>query len=278
MKKIYGFIILIFCLILVGCGGKNKEKKTELYFDDTGIAETTHIAYTKEASFDLKTVFKVGNKTSSYNEKKIGETTYDDIFFYIYEWGSEEYITENEDAKINSDGTVTRKKLSTVVIYAALKNEPTNITEDEKANGGMHILTLFFGNEKTFGTWEGDNTYLDLWIQNKIANGETDAKKATITLEFKEDYTYTITITGGYWGTSSYDYKISSKTIKGKLWGLSSAGAVRHDEDDTNGSYDFFLEMNSYNYGEEEKYTLFTGLKLNNGSNSWSNIRFLPKA
>lgn len=278
MKKLISFILTITLLfVLTSCGGKNKDngKQGDLYFDYTGIAETTHIAYTSEETFDLKTVFKVGPKTSSYNDKKIGETTYDDIYFYIYKnFSSDVDVLETDDAKINPDGTITRKRLSTVVVYAALKEEP-DVSEEDKYNGGMHILTLFFGNDKTFGTWEAENEYLDVWIQSKIDDGETDAKKATMTLEFRSDFTYTITITEGYFGTT-YDNKLSAKTITGKLYGLVSDGANRYDDGDHN-YYDFTIEMNSYYYMEEEKYSLFTGIKIDENSNTYHNYRFLPK-
>ena len=276
MKKIVSlFFIISLTFILFGCGkGEKSGKKTKeakLYFDYTGIAETTHIAFTKEETFDLKTVFKVGNKTSAYNEEKLGVTTYDDIFFYIYSWGSSDYIMENDDAIIDNNGIITRKRLSTVVIYAALKEEP-DFTDDQKANGGMHILTLFFGNDQTFGTWEAPNDYLDSWIEDKINDGETDAKKATITFEFRSDFTYTLTITEGYWGNTSVDKKIEANTITGKLYGSSSNGAVRHD-DNSNDSYSFEIGMNKYSLFYDETYTLFTGYSLISGAN----LRFLPK-
>lgn len=275
MKKIISIIALALCIVLFGCGkNNNSSKKDDLYFDYTGIAETTHIAYTKENTFDLKTVFKVGNRISSYNEKKIGETTYDDIRFYLYlSYEQSEFPTENEDVSISSDGIVTRKRLCTAVIYAGLKEEP-DVSEEEKYNGGMHVLTLFFGNEKTFGTWEAENGYLDSWINHQKENGDPNAKKGTMTLEFREDFTYTITLTEGYWGTMSIDDKIPSKVITGKLQGLCSDGARRYD--DGGKSYPFEIIMNSYHYNEEEKYTLFTGINLDD-SNSYFTYRFLPK-
>lgn len=276
MKKIFSFILTITLLILlVGCGSKgSKTKEDDLYFDYTGIAEVTSIVYTDQDTFDLKEVFKVGNRMSSYN-KKIGETTYDDIYFSIYEWGSSDVVTENDDAKINDDLTITRKRLSTVVVTADLKVD-VDVSEEERYNRGLHVLTIFFGNDKTFGTWEAPNEYLDLWIENKIKDGETDAKKAVITLEFREDFSYTITITGGYWGDTGYDNKIESKTITGKLFGSCSAGAVRHDDDKQNDTESFTIGMNSYYYGEDDKYTLFTALDLYN-KNTYYSIRFLPK-
>ncbi len=278
MKKICSLVFaLAFIFLLVGCNDTTTKKKdNKLYFDWTGIAETTHIAYTNQDTFDLKTVFKVGNKTSSYGEKKIGETTYDDIFYYIYSWGSSEYLSENDDAKIDSDGIVTKKRLSTVVIYAALKEVPTDISENEKANEGMHILTLFFGNDKTFGTWEAPNDYLDVWIQDKIDNGETDAKKATITFEFRNDFSYTLTVTSGYWGTNSTDLKLRDDVITGKLYGSSSSGAVRRDDKERN-DYSFSIEMNKYGMSYDEVYTLFTGYRFDYNSNSWNTVRFIPK-
>ena len=273
MKKIFNIILFLsLTIILFGCGSEKgvKTKESKLYFDWTGIAETTHIAYTKDLTFDLKTVFKVGNKTSSYNDKKIGVTTYDDIFYYIYEWGSsEEYLSENEDCKISSDGIVTRKRLSTVVIYAALKEEPANISEDEKANGGMHILTLFFGNDKTFGEWVGDNQYLESWL-------EPGEKLATMTFKFNEDFTYSLTITEGIWSTGSTTKTLENKVITGKLFGSSSAGAVRHDDVEGYTSYDFRIEENDYGLSYDSTYTLFTGYSFEN-NNSWNTIRFLPK-
>ena len=142
----------------------------------------------------------------------------------------------------------------------------------------MHVLTLFFGNEKTFGTWEAENSYLDIWIESKIAEGETDAKKGTMTLVFNSDFTYTLTVTKGYWGTSSYDENIpNDEVITGKLVGLCSDGARRYDDNQSDIRYEFIMEMNSYYYQEEEKYTLFTGYTSDPSSRSWRNYRFLPK-
>ena len=284
MKKVLSvFLLLCLSIFLVGCGkntgtNKDKTKKSELYFDWTGIAETTHIAFTAEETFDLKTVFKVGDKISAYN-KKLGTTTYDDIHFYIYEsYGQMVYPTEDDNIKISSDGIVTRKKLCTAVIYAGLKEDVYNISDDDKANENMHVLTLYFGNDKTFGTWEAENSYLDIWIQNKIENGETDAKKGTMTLVLNSDFTYTLTVTKGYWGTSSIDEKLEKdEVITGKLVGLCSSGAMRYDDNQSEIRYDFVFEMNSYYYGEEEKYTLFTGYTSNPESRTWSTYRFLPK-
>lgn len=271
MRRILSIILSItLSFFLFSCKKETKEKENKLYFDYTGIAETTSIAFTKEESFDLKTVFKVGNKTSSYNEKKLGVTTYDDIYFYMYEWGSNDEPKENDDAKISSDGIITRKRLCTVVVYAALKEEP-NISDDEKANGSMHVLTLFFGNDKTFGLWEAPNDYLDIWLKD----GE---KKASITLEFKEDFSYIINISEGYF-SSSLMVKLNSKTITGKLYGWCSSGAVRHDDNDnSNNSYDFKMEMNDYGLSYDLEYTLFTGLNLKEESNTYYNVRFLPKS
>ena len=281
LKKTLSIVMtFFFIIVLFGCGKKgSKQKEDKLYFDYTGIAEVTNIAYTKEDSFDLKTVFKVGDRISSYNEKKLGTTTYDDVMFYIYEsYGQDEFKTEDENIKINSDGTVTRKKLCTAVIYAKLKVEPTDISEDEKSNENMHILTLFFGNDKTFGTWEAENDYLDIWIEDKKAKGETDAKKGTMTLVFNSDFTYTLTVTKGYWGTSSVDENIEKdEVITGRLVGLCSDGAKRYDDNQDDLRYDFVLEMNSYHYGEEEKYTLFTGYSNNPSSRTYRNYRFLAK-
>ena len=281
MKKVMSFFFIItFILILTSCGKGNKDKTKgeKLYFDCTGIAEVSHIAYTSEDTFDLKTIFKVGNRISMYGDKKIGVTTYDDIMFYIYEsYGQSEYQTENDEVKINDDGTVTRKKLCTAVIYAKLKDE-SEIDPEELDNSSMHILTLFFGNEQTFGTWEAENGYLDIWIEDKIANGETDAKKGTMTLVFNSDFTYTLTVTKGYWGTTSYDGNIEKdEVITGRLVGLCSSGALRYDDNQDDIRYDFIMEMNKYHYGEEEKYTLFTGYTSNPESRTWSTYRFLPK-
>ena len=280
MKKITSiFFIFVFIFILASCGKKNEKTKEEkLYFDCTGIAEVSHIAYTSEDTFDLKTIFKVGDRLSMYNDRKIGVTTYDDIMFYIYEsYGQTEYQTENDEVKINSDGTVTRKKLCTAVIYAKLKDE-SGIDPEELDNSGMHVLTLFFGNEQTFGTWEAENTYLDIWIEDKIANGETDAKKGTMTLVFNSDFTYTLTVTKGYWGTSSIDENIEKdEVITGKLVGLCSSGALRYDDNQDEIRYDFIMEMNKYGMSYEETYTLFTGYTSNPESRTWRNYRFLPK-
>ena len=277
MKKFIFIIVALLSLILVGCGKKSEKSTSDkLYFDYTGIAEVKNIAYTKESSFDLKTIFKVGTKTSALNNKKLGETTYDDIYYYIYDYtNSNNDTTENDDVKINSNGIVERKRLCTVVIYAALKNE-VNFTEDDKANGSMHVLTLFFGNEKTFGTWVADNPYLDIWIENKKNNGETNAKKATITLVFKEDFTYTITITDGYYGTSSTEFKIKSQTITGHLYGSISSGAERLD-DETDEYQNFKIEMNKYSLIDDEEYTLFTSFYLTENSSIGTTVRFLPQ-
>ncbi len=274
MKKILSMVFMFsLAFILFGCGSGNKKtKEDELYFDYTGIAETTHIAFTSEETFDLKTIFKVGDRRSAY-DKKIGVTTYDDVLFYI---DSTDFITENSDAKIDDSGIVTKKQLSTVVIYAKLKDE-SGIKEEDKANGGMHILTLFFGNDKTFGIWEAPNDYLDLWIEDKIENGETDAKKATMVFEFRSDFSYTLTVTEGYWGTSSINNKISSNVITGKLYGSSSSGAVRHDDTEGFSSYDFELVMNDYGLAYDMEYTLFTGYSFDDNPNTWSTVRFLPK-
>ena len=71
MKKEFTlFFLFSLAFILVGCKSKNKGKDDELYFDDTGIAEVTHIVFTTESSCELKDVFKVGDKRSSYNDKK----------------------------------------------------------------------------------------------------------------------------------------------------------------------------------------------------------------
>ena len=199
--------------------------------------------------------------------------------FYIYEsYGQMVYPTEDDNIKISSDGIVTRKKLCTAVIYAGLKEDVYNISDDDKANENMHVLTLYFGNDKTFGTWEAENTYLDLWIQDKIENGETDAKKGTMTLVLNSDFTYNLTVTKGYWGTSSIDEKLEKdEVITGKLVGLCSSGAMRYDDNQSEIRYSFTLEMNKYGSSEEEKYTLFTGYTANPESRTWSTYRFLPK-
>ena len=271
MKKTLSIFFLVLMLILVGCGSNKttKGKEDKLYFDYTGIAETTHIAYRKDQTFDLKTVFKVGNKISSYNDKKSGVTTYDDIRFYLYEsYEQTEFPTENDEVIINNDGKVMCKKLCTAVIYAGLKEEPTNISEDEKANGSMHVLTLFFGNSETFGEWSGENDYLETWL-------EPGEKLATMTFKFNEDFTYTLTITEGIWSTGSHTKTLENQTITGKLMGLCSSGALRYD-DESKKQYSFTIEMNKYGFGEDEKYTLFTGYSFNN-DNTYSTIRFLPK-
>ena len=99
-----------------------------------------------------------------------------------------------------------------------------------------------------------------------------------MTLVLNSDFTYTLTVTKGYWGTSSIDEKLEKdEVITGKLVGLCSSGAMRYDDNQSEIRYDFVFEMNSYYYGEEEKYTLFTGYTANPESRTWSTYRFLPK-
>ncbi|MCR5461673.1 MAG: hypothetical protein K6E87_01265 [bacterium] len=270
MKKAFIlFSFLFLTIFFTGCSKNKKEDKDELYFDYMGISEVSHIAYTSESSFDLKTIFKVGDRRSGYNNKKIGTTTYDDVLYYIYEsYSQTEYKNEDENIKINNDGTVLRKKLCTAVIYAKLKEEPKDLSEDDKANGGMHVLTLYFTNEQTFGNWYGENNYLESWLKD----GE---KLATMTFKLNEDFSYTLTVTEGMWSTGTFTGKISSQIITGHLYGSCSSGAVR-DDDNSSINYDISFEMNKYSFGEEEKYTLFTQYSFE--ENIYSTIRFLTKA
>ena len=263
MKKIYGFITLILCFILVGCGGKKKDNKQELYFDDTGIAETTHIVFTTEASYELTDVFKVGTRRSAYNDKKIGETTYDDVVFYITDsFTTSERPQENDQAKI--EGTkLVKKELGSVTVYAALKND----NNPEEPNRGLHCITFTFSDKPVYGIWEAENDYLDIWIESHKKDGETDAKKATMTFELKEDLTFTYTITEGYWSDLGYDNKIEAQTITGYIsW--DSAGLNRRD---TGGEYytnfEFFVDS-------DNKLVLHTGYRASLDSNTSKGVNF----
>lgn len=263
MKKIYGFITIILCFILVGCGSKKKDNKQELYFDDTGIAETTHIVFTTEASYELTDVFKVGTRRSAYNDKKIGETKYEDVIFYITtSFATSERPQESDEAKI--EGTkLIRKEYGTAVVYAALKDD----SNPEEPNRGLHCVSITFTDKSVYGTWEAENDYLDIWIESHKNDGETDAKKATMTFELKEDLTFTYTITEGYWSDLGYDSKVEAQTVTGTI-GWDSGGLNRRD---TGGEYYVSLIFFEDSDG---KVVLQTGYRKSLDSNSSKSVNF----
>ena len=267
MKKVFTlFFLFSLAFILVGCGSKKNKKDDELYFDDTGIAEVTHIVFTTESSYELKDVFKVGTRRSAYNDKKIGETTYEDVIFYI----TDSFITserpqESEEAKIEGTSLV-RKKYGTVTVYAALKNDD----KEEEPNRGLHCVIFTFSEKSVYGIWEAENDYLDSWINSHIEEGEKDAKKATMTFELKEDLTYTLTITEGYFGTSGYNYKLSAQTVTGYV-GWNSGGLDRRDNGDEYGHISLYFTE------DDDKFVLATGYRETPGSNTYKTEYFYLK-
>lgn len=266
MKKIVTlFFLLSLSLILVGCGSKNKSKDDELYFDDTGIAEVTHIVFTTESSYELKDVFKVGTRRSAYNDKKIGETTYEDVIFYITDsFDTTERPQESDEAKIEGSKLV-RKKYGTLTVYAALKEDTT-----EEPNRGLHCVAITFSEKPVYGTYEVENDYLDSWIESHKEEGELDAKKATMTFTLKEDLTFTFIITEGYFGTSGYNYKVEAQTITGSI-GWYSAGLYRRDN---NGDSHVTLY---FTVDDANRFTLCTGYKQKADSNSYMTEFFYLK-
>ena len=266
MKKIMTlFFIITICFLFSACGNdSNKTKEEKLYFDDTGIAEVSHIAYTSEDTFDLKTIFKVGDRLSMYNDRKIGVTTYDDIFFYLYEWGSStEYPLENDYATISSDGIITRKQKCTVTVYAELKD---NSTEPE-ANRGLHCVTFIFWDDTIYDLYEAENSYLEIWLKE----GEN---LSTITFKLEPDLTYKIKVGKGIFSSGSKTYHFDSDyEITGYI-GWNSAGLSRNDE---GYKYHFGIEFTDIHYLSGVKYGISTYFIEDKESNTGNSIWFYPK-
>ena len=108
---------------------------------------------------------------------------------------------------------------------------------------------------------------MDIWIESHKSEGETDAKKATMTFELKEDLTFTYTITEGYWSDLGYDNKIDAQTVTGTI-GWDSAGLNRRD---TGGEYytnfEFFTDSDG-------KLVLQTGFRKSLDSNTYKSVNF----
>lgn len=247
MKKIVAFFVVLLCTVAMTACSSGGNKASKLYFDDTGIAYTQNIIFTKESSLDLKDYIKLGDKKNSYGEK-VGVTTYDDLKYTINEY-------DTNICSVDANGVVTRKNIGNATIYVKLKNDI-----DPDANRGPNWIEIIFGNDKTFGTYIGENSY----------RGSSPGEAATMTLVVNSDLTYTLTVTAGKWHYSS-QYELEDRTITGKIK-VNSNGTYM-SIDNTSKSIKFSNQRPSSGIGSGNVITTFyPDPNLENGSFS---VRFI---